>query len=105
MFCLASLIFVQMKLYPIVRPLAALAIKTFFRKIHLSNMDRVPSDRPVILAANHPTAFMEPCILACYMDRPLHFLVRGDFFSKTPVFFFAALPEYVARFSITGWRL
>lgn len=48
-------------------------------------MDRVPTDRPVILAANHPTAFMEPCILACFMDRPLHFLVRGDFFKK-PLF-------------------
>lgn len=50
-------------------------------------MDCVPSDRPVILAANHPTAFMEPCILACFMDRPLHFLVRGDFF-KNPFFAF-----------------
>lgn len=82
MFCLPSLIFVQMNLYPLVRPFAAIAIKVFFRKIYLSNMDRVPSDRPVILAANHPTAFMEPCILACFMDRPLHFLVRGDFFKK-----------------------
>lgn len=71
-----------MKLYPLVRPFAAIAIKVFFRKIYLSNMDRVPSDRPVILAANHPTAFIEPCILACFMDRPLHFLVRGDFFKK-----------------------
>lgn len=25
---------------------------------------------------------MEPCILACYLDRPLSFLVRGDFFKK-----------------------
>lgn len=72
-------------LYHFVRPLAAIAIKTNFRKIYLSNTDRIPKDKPVILAANHPTAFMEPCILACFLDRPLYFLVRGDFFKK-PLF-------------------
>ncbi|MBK7871347.1 MAG: 1-acyl-sn-glycerol-3-phosphate acyltransferase [Saprospiraceae bacterium] len=35
-----------------------------------------------MLAANHPTGFMEPCILACHLDRPLYYLVRGDFFKK-----------------------
>lgn len=67
-------------LYPIVRPIAALGERAFFRKIYLSNADRIPKDAAVILAANHPTAFLEPCILACYLDRPLYFLVRGDFF-------------------------
>ncbi len=72
-------------LYPIVRPLAAIAIKSFFDKIYLNNMDRVPKGKPVMLVANHPTTFIEPCILACFMDRPLYYLVRGDFF-KNPLF-------------------
>ncbi|MDV7396027.1 1-acyl-sn-glycerol-3-phosphate acyltransferase, partial [Arthrospira platensis SPKY1] len=38
--------------------------------------------KPVILAANHPTAFIEPCILACWVPKPLHFMVRGDLFLK-----------------------
>lgn len=70
-------------LYPITRPLAAIAIKANYRKIKLSNTDRIPKDKAVILAANHPTAFIEPCILACFLDRPLYFLVRGDFFKKS----------------------
>jgi glycerol-3-phosphate O-acyltransferase / dihydroxyacetone phosphate acyltransferase len=70
-------------LYPIVRPLAAVALKVFFRKIYLSNTENIPKDKPVIIAANHPTAFMEPCILACFLDRPLYFLVRGDIFVKS----------------------
>ena len=69
-------------LYPLVRPLATIAIWAFYRKIYLSNAHRIPKEGPVILAANHPTAFMEPCILACFQDRPLHFLVRGDLFKK-----------------------
>lgn len=69
-------------LYPTIRPLAALGIKANYKKIKLSHTDRIPKDKPVILAANHPTAFIEPCILACFLDRPLYFLVRGDFFKK-----------------------
>lgn len=72
-------------LYPIVRPVTTLAFKVYFRKIFLSNAQRIPRNKPVILVSNHPTAFMEPCIMACFLDRPLYFLVRGDFFAK-PVY-------------------
>ncbi len=68
--------------YALVRPLARIAISIYFQKIYLSNADRIPKDKPVLLACNHPTGFLEPCILACFLDRPLYFLVRGDFFAK-----------------------
>ena len=74
-------------LYRLVRPLAALGIRANYQHICISNTDRIPVDKPVILAANHPTAFMEPCILACFLGRPLYFLVRGDFF-KQPLYNF-----------------
>lgn len=69
-------------LYSIAKPITTIALKVFFKKIYLSNADRLPRDKPVLLAANHPTAFLEPCILACFLDRPLYFLVRGDLFVK-----------------------
>lgn len=72
-------------LYSFVRPLATIGIYIFYRKVYLSNAHLIPKNKPVILAANHPTGFMEPCILACYLDRPLYFLVRGDLFKK-PVY-------------------
>lgn len=75
-------------LYNLFRPLAGIALKIFLRKITITNMERVPSGCPVILAVNHPTAFMEPCVLACTLDRPLYFLVRGDVFAKP---FYAAI--------------
>lgn len=68
--------------YRIVRPLARIALKIYFRKIYLTGLENIPEDKPVILAANHPTAFLEPCLLACTLPRPLHFMVRGDFFQK-----------------------
>jgi 1-acyl-sn-glycerol-3-phosphate acyltransferase len=69
-------------MYPFTRPLATIALSTFYRKVHLVHADRIPKDKPVLLAVNHPTAFIEPCILACWLDFPLHFMVRGDLFAK-----------------------
>jgi 1-acyl-sn-glycerol-3-phosphate acyltransferase len=69
-------------LYPLTRPLARITLSVFYRRIYWINANRLPRDRPVILASNHPTAFIEPCIFACWLDRPLHFIVRGNLFRK-----------------------
>ena len=69
-------------LYPLTRPLAKITLSLFFRDLYFSNADRIPKDKAVILAANHPTAFLEPCILACWLEMPIYFVVRGDLFSK-----------------------
>lgn len=69
-------------LYSFVRPIARLGLKAFYRKIYVSHAERMPRDKPVFLASNHPTAFIEPCLMACFLDRPLFFLVRGNLFQK-----------------------
>ncbi len=69
-------------LYRFIRPFATLALQVYFRKIYIANRNLFPKDKPVILAVNHPTAFLEPCILACFLPRPLHFLTRGDIFKN-----------------------
>ncbi len=72
-------------LYRITRPFATIAFYVCFRKIHMSHVERIPWDKPVILAANHPSAFLEPCLLACWLPKPLYFLARGNLFDH-PVF-------------------
>lgn len=69
--------------YRLIRPFARIAIRTFYKKIYLTGRENIPTDKPVIFALNHPTAFVEPCILATTLDTELHFLVRGDFFRKS----------------------
>lgn len=73
--------------YFFIRPIARIGIWIYYRKIFMAHLDRIPKNKPVILAANHPTGFMEPCVMAVFMKRPLFFLVRGDFFRK-PIFNF-----------------
>ena len=70
-------------LYAAVRPLATIGLKYYFRRIDLANADRIPENAAVIIAANHPTTFIEPCILACFLETPLHFMARGDFFKNS----------------------
>ncbi len=67
-------------LYFIIRPLVRFTLRIFFSKIHLHHIERIPLDRPVLIASNHPSAFLEACVLATHFPKSLHFLVRGDIF-------------------------
>lgn len=73
------LIFTPM-LYYLLRPVVRLAFQAFYRKIWITGLENVPRGVPLILTANHPTAFVDPCFLACFSGRTLHFMTRGDVF-------------------------
>ena len=70
------------KVYPYLEILAHLMLRGFFRKIHVNNRKGLPSDKPVLLAANHPTAFLDPMLLCPLLDPPLYNMTRGDMFQK-----------------------
>lgn len=74
--------------YHLVRPVARYVLRYYYRNIDLTGLENIPADAPVILAANHPTAFIEPCIMACFQPRTLWFLARGNLFKNG---FFTAL--------------
>ena len=43
-------------------------------------LENVPPKGPLIVASNHPSAFLEASILGTVLDRPMNYLVRGDMF-------------------------
>ncbi|WP_420460624.1 1-acyl-sn-glycerol-3-phosphate acyltransferase [Neolewinella sp.] len=69
-------------LYYLVRPVARYVLRYYYRHIDLAGLEHIPPEAAVILASNHPTAFIEPCILACFQPRSLHFLARGDLYKN-----------------------
>lgn len=71
-----------MVIYYLLRPITRLAFLAFYRKIWLTGREGVPRSGPLILTANHPTAFVDPCFLACFSGRTLHFMTRGDVFTN-----------------------
>ena len=75
-------------LYWILKVLVWVSLQLYFRKIFIEGADRIPADKPVILAANHQSAFIEPTVLACYQKHPIHFMTRGDVFVKNFMWFF-----------------
>lgn len=67
-------------LYKIVRWLARLTINFYFRKVFISGKENIPDQGPVIFVANHPSAFMDPMVVAFSITRTLHFLAAAEFF-------------------------
>lgn len=58
------------------------AFKCYFRKIIVTGVDHIPKEGPILFLCNHPSSFTEPMLLACFQDRILNFLVRGDLFEN-----------------------
>ena len=67
-------------MYAFIRLWAFIFLRLYFRKTIIYGREKVPAKGPLILASNHPSAFMEASVLSTVMKRPIHFLVRGDMF-------------------------
>jgi 1-acyl-sn-glycerol-3-phosphate acyltransferase len=68
-------------MYNIILEWARLFLHLYFRRIIVYGKENVPKDVPLIVASNHPSAFMEASVLAILVGRQIHFLVRGDVFN------------------------
>ena len=61
-------------------------IHVFFKKANASNIHYLKVKGPVILAVNHPNAFMDPVALSALVYPPrLRYLARGDAFKNKAV--------------------
>jgi glycerol-3-phosphate O-acyltransferase/dihydroxyacetone phosphate acyltransferase len=66
--------------YQIIRLWATFFLRLYFRKTVVYGLEHIPRKGPLIVASNHPSAFLEASILGTVLGRPLHYLVRGDMF-------------------------
>ena len=55
-------------------------LRLFFRRIEIVGLDDVPSDQPVIFAANHPNGLVDPLFILCFAPRPVSFLAKAPLF-------------------------
>ncbi len=67
-------------IYSFIRFWAKIFLRLYFRKTIVYGAEKVPATGPMILASNHPSAFMEAALLTTVMKRDVYFLVRGDMF-------------------------
>ncbi len=71
-------------LYQFLRLVIFISVKIFFRSAHIRNIENVPKKGALLLAANHPGTFLDPLILAVWLNRPISFLTNGGVF-KNPI--------------------
>ena len=70
----------------VLRPIVRLALWIFFRKIDVRGHDRVPSDRSLVFAANHPNVMLDTLILGLTLpDSVPRFLGKSTLF-KNPFY-------------------
>ena len=69
-------------LYIFLKYLAQCAFAIYHRKVYRIDVENLPKDGPVLLALNHPGAFLDACVISAYSPRPLYYLTRGDMFKK-----------------------
>lgn len=67
--------------YRIIQRWATFFLRLYFRRTIVHGLEHIPQKGPLIVASNHPSAFMEASMLGTVIRRPLHFLVRGDMFN------------------------
>ncbi|MFO7658613.1 MAG: 1-acyl-sn-glycerol-3-phosphate acyltransferase [Bacteroidales bacterium] len=66
--------------YWLVQKYATLCYRIFYRKIYVNNLQNIPKNQPVILAANHQNALMDALALVCNTPFQIVFLARADIF-------------------------
>jgi glycerol-3-phosphate O-acyltransferase/dihydroxyacetone phosphate acyltransferase len=69
-------------LYRLVKWIIRLTLNSYFRRIVVTGRHHVPAKGPVIFVANHPSAFMDPMVIATTIGRSIHFLAAAEFFGK-----------------------
>jgi len=84
-------------LYFILIPVVHVVYRLLFRKIYLHNRKGVKAKTPVLIAANHPTAFIDPIFFCIFFDPPVYNMTRGDIFRKP---LFRRLMESVNMFPV-----
>jgi len=74
--------------YIILRAGVRLCLQIYFKNVKCEELPSKSSGQARLLAVNHPSSFLDACLLACWLDGPLYFLVRGDVFHPSLRWFF-----------------
>ena len=78
-------------LYYLLKYISQVMMRVYFGKVYIDGLENVPRDKPLVLASNHQSAFIEPVLLGGMMPFPVHFITRGDIFVKRWMWFFNAV--------------
>ncbi len=68
--------------YPLIKIWVRLALRIFIKDVTITHPRALQTTGPVLITANHPNSFLDAIIIGAAYQHPIHFLARGDAFSK-----------------------
>ena len=69
-------------LYSFFKLLVRLALKVYFRKVHVVGTENIPKEGPFLIVANHPSSFLDPISIAVNVKQKISFLAKGSMFEN-----------------------
>ncbi len=69
-------------LYQLIKIPARAALPFYCKKVKINTPEALKWDGPLLLACNHPNAFLDAIILSTLFKKPIYSLARGDAFKN-----------------------
>ena len=79
----------------------------YFRKIKIYGVENIPKEGGVLFSPNHQSAFLDPIVVGCKLNKPVTYLTRSDVFGGPFQWFMDALkmlPVYRIRDGYTNLK-
>lgn len=71
-------------MYALLRAIAGIALRWYYRDIRVEGLERVPRERPLLLAVNHPNALVDALLVGWVVPRRVLITAKSTIF-KNPV--------------------
>ena len=67
-------------LYALLRSVAGIALRWFYRRIDVVGLERLPRDVPLLLVCNHPNALVDAMLVAWAVPRRVVLTAKATLF-------------------------
>src|SRR4029079_7651044 len=96
------------EVYVLLRAIAGIALRWYYRDIHVEGLDRIPRRRPLLLVVNHPNALVDALLVGWASPRRVLITAKSTIFSNpiagALLLFVGVLPLYRAKDQTPGER-
>jgi glycerol-3-phosphate O-acyltransferase/dihydroxyacetone phosphate acyltransferase len=68
--------------YALLRAIAGIALRWYYRDIHVEGLERVPRDGPALLVVNHPNALVDALVVGWVLPRRVLITAKSTIFAN-----------------------
>ena len=69
-------------MYGLLRAIAGVALRWYYRDIHVEGLDRIPRQRPLLLVVNHPNALVDALLVGWIVPRRVLITAKSTLFTN-----------------------